>query len=270
MVSYLPLEQRIRLYGEVLQLHKQRLSYNEIMNAIYRDRGIMLNASHISFWLRGLKSPLGKVNKFDGKPSPELASVIGALLSDGNRYSYSGLRHRIWLGVKDRDYAESFGRDLAKVLARAKPYEPHWSKSQRRWIIDGYSILLYKFLDHPWQKLKPHIEHCKDCGAAFLRAFIDGEGSIQKRKLTVYNTNYELLRYVQSLLQRYFGIESTGPHRNKKAGYHFRSPCNGKIYKAKKACYKSYLRAISLPLFDRYIGFAIKRKQQRLAEAIQK
>lgn len=79
-------------------------------------------------------------------------------------------------------------------------------------MLKGDSILLYKFLDRPWQKLEPYIEHCKDCVAAFLRAFFDGEGSICGRNLNIYNTDKALLLYIQRLLRLYFDIEMSPEH----------------------------------------------------------
>lgn len=80
---YLPLEQRIRLHDKVLRLHGQGLNYRQIIQRIRRYNGVRLTDSHISYWVRGIKAPLGKVNKFDRKRQAELAGVIGVILSDG-------------------------------------------------------------------------------------------------------------------------------------------------------------------------------------------
>lgn len=231
---YLPLKLRLQLYDEVLQLRRQRLSYSQIIEKIHRSNGVRLSKTHISDWLRGHHKPLGKVNEFDAEPSKELAGVIGVVLSDGNLYRKGSYESRVWLRVKDGDYAEAFGRDLAKVLGLKKTYEPRWSRVQQRWVVEGRSILLYTFLNRPWQELKHYIEHCKRCVAAFLRAFSDGEASIRRRELTIPNTNKELLLYIQRLLQRYFDIKTTGPHRFMRAGRRFRDSQTGRIYKRTK------------------------------------
>lgn len=225
---------------------------------------VRLNKSHISYWVRGIHKPLGRINRFDGKPSPELASVIGTMLSDGSRYQHNDTK-AFWLGVKDREYAEGFGRDLAKVLRRRKPYKPHLS--DQRWVLEGHSILLFNHLNKPWQNLKPHVEHCRNCVAAFLRAFFDGEGSIHRRQLTIYNTDKQLLIYIKGLLKRYFDIDSTGPHVSQKSGTVRYWSNRKEAYKTKKDCYYIYIRRHSLPTFYKEVGFTIRRKQRRLAEA---
>lgn len=266
---YLPLKQRIVAYNEALRLRRKGLSYRQILDAIYNMKGLRIPMTTIAKWIRGRHRPLGRVNQFSGEPSPELSYVIGTLLSDGDR-CLDGYNHRLGLQVTDRDFAEAFGQCLTKVLGKEEPYAPYWSQSQQRWIVRVCSILLYTFLDRPLQELKPYIEHCPDCVAAFLRAFFDGEGCISKRELKVYNTNRELLLYIQSLLRQYFGIETTGPHRSAKAGYRFRDPRNGKTYESRKPCYYMYVPVRWLRKFQCQIDFTINWKKRRLIDAIRK
>lgn len=264
----LPLEQRLQLFNEMLRLRRGGLSHRQIKERIHGFTGVRLHISQVYRWVDGTHKPLGNVNKFNGKPSTELAGVIGMLLSDGDRQLHSD--YLVRFQVKDRDFAEAFGHDLAKVLGKKRSYEPFWSRSAQLWIVEGRSILFFRFLDRPWQKLKPYIEHCKDCVAAFLRAFFDVEGSIRGRELKLYNTNREILLYIKHLLRRYFGIVSTSPLPiGPKPGQRFRG-INGKIYRHNKQCYQTYIPVKDLPNFHRYIGFKIKRKQRRLVEAIQK
>jgi len=265
----LPLELRLGLHGEVLQLRGQGLSYKEIIEEIHRLNGVRLNKSHISDWVRRKHEPLGGINTFDGKPSPELAGLIGTMLSDGSRFPH-GSSKAFWLGIKDREYVHEFGRCLVKILGRKKPYKIRWSRSKQRWVLEVRSILLFNHLDKPWQELNPHIEANRNCLARFLRMFFDGEGGISGRTLRVFNTDYELLLYIQRRLRQYFGIETTGPHKGQKAGYRFRDPKSGKIYETKKQCYCLHFRTNSLPRFYRYVGFTIRRKQRRLIEAVRK
>lgn len=229
---------------------------------------MLLNTSLIGCWIRGTKSPLRKLNKFHTKPSPELAYVVGVKAGDG----YSSKRANtcvFGLNVVDYEFAEKTGRLLARLLGRREPYRPRWDTNERRWCVRGYSILLYRFLQQPLEKLKPYIEHCKHCVAAFLRAFFDGEGSIKARTLVAYNADKELLLYIKQLLVGYFAIETTGPFKIAKAGQRFRSPSNGKTYRRNRTQYYLYIRAKSLPQFQRYVGFSIGRKQRRLMRATQ-
>lgn len=252
--TYLPLEQRIRIYNDVLRLRIQGLSYNRIIERIHHVFEVRLNESQVSYWVRGIRSPLGRVISFDANPTPELAAVIAAILSDGSKFEEANYHYTIKLAVKDRDFAEAFAHCLAKALGRKEPYKTRYDRSIQSWVVRGYSILLYRFLDRPLHELRPFIEHCRRCIAAFLRTFFDAEGSINERSLTVYNTNRGLLIYIQHLL-RYFDIEATGPHEEPHDGM--------------KTCYYLYVRAHCLQSYFRYVGFTIKRKQLRLISAIQ-
>lgn len=264
----LPLEQRIRLHHNVLQLREQGLSCRGIIKTIDGLHGIRLSVSTIECWVRGLNSPLERVNKFDANPSPTLAYIIGTkasdgwLCKDGNKYVFG-------LNSNDFGFADVTGRCLSKLLRRNEPYRPRWDNGERRWRVSCRCVLLYQFLLQPFEKLRPYIEHCKNCVAAFLRGFYDGDRSIEGRKLTVYNTNFELLRYIQYILRQYFEIEATNPHRKGKKGQSFRG-ANGKVYRRRKDHYRLYVRVTGLSKFHQHIGFTIKRKQLGLVEAIQK
>jgi intein-encoded DNA endonuclease-like protein len=71
------------------------------------------------------------------------------------------------------------------------------------------------------------------------------------------------LLYVQELLRR-FGIETTGPRLMTKQGKPFYNPLRGKVYVHKRDVYVLYVRGRSNYEFYRYIGFTIRRKQERL------
>jgi intein-encoded DNA endonuclease-like protein len=268
--KYLPLEIRIKVYDDVIELRKKGLSYTKIQKRINEKYRKQISLSRISDWINGKHKPLGKVNKFDKKPTPELAYIIGAIFGDAYKYvNVNSKGHLLRLAVSDKEFAEEFGKNLAKVLERKKSYKPFYDENLKLWMTAGCSILLYKFLNQSLKKLKPYIEYSKNCIFSFLRALFDGEGSMSKyqRKLWLYNTNKELLIYVQYLLKKYFGIDATGPHLNKRRGkvMHF---TNSIVTKTTKDCYYLYVHVGSLLKFYRYIGFTIKRKQKRLTEAL--
>ena len=50
------------------------------------------------------------------------------------------------LEVKDCDFAAEFGRWLAVVLARDKPYKPIWLKTRQSWVVEVCSKELYALL----------------------------------------------------------------------------------------------------------------------------
>src|SRR2546425_5996287 len=184
--------------------------------------------SSISYWLRGIPDPSGSLNRFRPDPSPELSYVIGVALSDGN-INVHDYHREILLSVTDRDFASEFSRCLGRVLGRGEPYKVRWSEKRGRWIVQGSSILLHKFLNCNWFDLRKWIEHCGKCESAFLRAFYDGEGSICGKSLSIYDTNREMLLYIQDLLW-HADIETTQLHLNTKAGTRLIDSKNGRTY----------------------------------------
>jgi intein-encoded DNA endonuclease-like protein len=273
--SCLPRELRIKLYDEVNRLRVNGLTYNKIIEEIQRRYGVRLSKSHISYWLRGIHNP------YNGRyipsiellrPSEELAYVIGVKVGDGyvarrRRAVKSYNRVRIGLKVKDREFAAEFGRCLAKVLGR-QPIKPKYSSG--KYVAEVRSQTLYELLKKPvdLDGLKKYIEHCERCMAAFLRGFIDSEGSVDKSgHIRITNTDYELLEYVKDLLKR-LGIESTGPKPKHQQGTVARFR-NGN-YKRRKDGYYIYIRAGSNINFYKNIGFTIERKQKRLENYIRR
>jgi intein-encoded DNA endonuclease-like protein len=272
----LPRELRIKLYEEVKKLRRSGLTYKEIIEEMRRRYGVRMFESRISEWLHGIHSP------YNGryipsieflKPSKELAYVIGTTLGDGYTYKTKhvakGDRTTIALKVKDREFAVEFGRCLTKVLGR-RPVKPRYY-SRRRWYnVEVRSQTLYELLKKPvdLDGLKKYIEHCERCMAAFLRGFIDSEGSVDKSgHIRITNTDYELLEYVKDLLKR-LGIESTGPKPKHQQGTVARFR-NGN-YKRRKDGYYIYIRAGSNINFYKNIGFTIERKQKRLENYIRR
>ena len=252
--KYLPLEIRTQMYNDVIELRKQGLSYTQIQREIYKRYNEQISMQLIFDWIHKRHYPLESVNKFDDNPSPELAYIIGVMLSDGNKHLRGGKDYRLRLTVKDYEFAEEFGRCLAKVLKKSKPYKPHRSRNLY-WVVVS-SILLFNFLNKSFEELKHHIKYSKNTVSAFLRALFEGDGTIWKRKLMLFNTNKKLLNYTKYLLEKYFNIVTTGPHLNKKGN------------KSAKNCYYIYIPVNSLLNFYKYIGFTIKRKQKRLINAI--
>ena len=273
--KYLPLEIRAKMYDDVVELGRQGLTCKEIQEKIYDEYREQISLPLIRYWINGKHNPLGKVNKFDEKPSPELEYIIGAIFTDGYKY-LNGTHYFLRLEVNDKEFAEKFAECLTKVLGRKKPYKPFFNRKRKRWVVIGCSVLLFKFLNRTLEELKPIIEYDKKCVSAFLQALFDGEGSIiikiegrrRERQLYLYNTNRELLIYAKYLLKKYFGIEATGPHLSTRKGSIIHFP-NGKIAKANKDYYYLYVRTKGFLSFYRHVGFSIKRKQQRLIKAIQ-
>jgi hypothetical protein len=267
-----PRELRIKMYNDVLKLRKRGLSHTEIREEIYRKYRVWISLPTLKRWLRGVCNP------YDGrgipslellKPSEDVANVIGVILGDG----YSSERSHgyiIGLEAKDKEFVEDFGRRLGNILGR-KPIRP-W-KNAGRYVVEAMSRVLFELLRKPvdLKRIKPYVEHCPKCVAAFLRGYFDSEGCVHKAGyIYLFNTNYEVLVYVQKLLWKYFGIKSTGPRPHKPKGTTGYNPRTGKQFKTNKDCYYIYIRAESLLNFYLYIGFTIPRKQKRLEEYLRR
>jgi intein-encoded DNA endonuclease-like protein len=275
MIRYgsLPQESRIRIYKYVLKLRKRGLSSNKIVEKVRQKYGVQISKTTIKNWLRGKHNPLHdrRIRSLELKPSPELAYVIGVVLGDAftsaKRYIRKGIMYTIALKAKDKEFVEEFARCIAIVLNRP-PNKIRYERSTGQYIVEAKSKPLYELLRKSanLKKLRKYIEHCKKCMAAFLRGFFDSEGSVSKYGyITLCNSNYGLLKYVQRLLKR-FGIESTGPWPRKVKGKPMHDPRTGKQYPRNTDCYEIYIRASSNADFYRCIGFTIQRKRKRLEE----
>ena len=259
---YLPFDVRMRLHSRVLELTKRSMSYQQIQTEIFESTHKWLSKGSISEWVRGNHNPSGRANKFRAVASPELAYVIAVIAGDGN-LSVHGYNYEMLLSVTDYDFAKEFSRCLAKILVKPSLYRIRWSEKRKRWIVQGSSILLHRFLSKPWQHLKNHIEHSSRCRFSFLRALFDGEGSITGRNLTITNTDLSLLLYVRKLLAK-SGISTSIPRVTHRAGPILKDPHTGRTYKRRKDCYVMRVSPMDLLPFARKIGFSIERKKRVL------
>jgi intein-encoded DNA endonuclease-like protein len=273
MDRYLPRELRIKLYNDVVALRRGGLTYKEIAGEVWRRYGVRLSKSHISYWIRGIHNPhngrlIPSMELLE--PSETLAYIIGTVLGDG----YPKIKGRVRKGYRhtivrfeavDREFVEEVARCIAVVLNRPPP-TLKIRKGTRKYYIEVESKTLWELLKKPvdLERLRKYIEHCEKCMAAFLRGFFDAEGCVSKSGyILAFNTNYEVLTYVQGLLKR-FGIESTGPRVSRPAGSLIKiDPITGKIYTTKKDCYCIYIRSYCNVNFYNHIGFTILRKQER-------
>jgi intein-encoded DNA endonuclease-like protein len=266
---YLPRELRIKIYNDFIALHQQGRSYNEIINIIEQEYEIRLSKSTISEWVRGLHSP------YNGRripslemliPSEDLAYVIGVVCGDGSAHEKRRIRKGynrvvIHLEAKDREFVEEFAIRISRVLNRSPPKVT--VNSRGLYYVEVGDRTLYELLKKPIdiEKIREYIEHCERCMEMFLRGFFDSEGCVgEDGQISLTNSNYELLLYVQELLKR-FGVETTGPWLIAKQGTPFYDPLRGKVYKHKKDVYIIYVRKRNNYEFYKYIGFTIRRKQ---------
>jgi intein-encoded DNA endonuclease-like protein len=276
--KFTPRELRIKVHRRVIELRQQGRSYNEIRAAIKEEFGIVLSKSQISYWTRGIHDP------HNGRRIPslellqlseDLAYVIGVLCGDGSVWEKSRVRKGyrrvvIYLEAKDREFVEEFAIRIGRVLNRPPPKVR--VKSTGYYYVEVESRTLYELCKKPIdiEKIRRFVEHCERCMAMFLRGFFDSEGGVSKHgQISLTNSNYDLLLYVQELLKR-FGIESRGPRVVLKKGRTFYNPLRGKVYKYNKDVYVLYVKANCTANFYYYVGFTILRKRARLEDYLRR
>jgi len=248
-----------------------REEYEEAMRLLRQGFGVMQVSKWLNIplwtlyhWRKGEQKPYAA--KWEPKPSPELAYVLGALLGDGSVGRAEHGAYRIKLSAKDYEFVEQFSKCLATVLGKPektpKPkrkgtmwYVKYYSKAFAEW----YTSLRQSLLQGNTDDLSKYVEHNVECVRAFLRGIFDAEGGHHYNKtydiysIRLYNTDLALLRYVQYLLSRYFSIPS---HL-----YLSGQACNNRKPRYKIEIYRR-------PLVERFlemVGFTITRKQFGLA-----
>jgi DNA endonuclease len=262
------LDVRVSLHEEVLHLRQKSYSYRQIMDEIKKGHGVSLSKGTISNWTRELHSPLQAGHRFIPKPTPELAYVIGVETGDGFLNVMSETyRYRIRLRAVDREFVEAFNQAVAKVL-RCRPHRLWKGRATREFEVEYGSYFLHRFLLQRLEDKKAFVEHDEMCAAAFIRGFFDSEGCVDAsgRKITAYNNDLTLLKYVQELLLGCFGIETTGPYLHIRKGTILTR--RGKSYVRNGDGYYIYVRAKYRAAFYRKIGLTIERKKSRLEKKL--
>jgi intein-encoded DNA endonuclease-like protein len=107
-----PTIERDRLYHLVLSLRKEGLSYNQIIERVEAEQGVILRKSHVSEWINGKHKPFGYVRAFDAEPCPELAYVIGVEMGDASMSFSRNYNYKLKLRVTDKEFAEEFSSVL--------------------------------------------------------------------------------------------------------------------------------------------------------------
>ena len=277
--KYLPRKLRIKAYHRVIELRQQGLSYNKIRAIMKQKFGVSPSKSQISYWTRGIHSPYNgrRIPSLELlEPSEDLAYVIGVLCGDGSAWEKSRMhkgyrRVVIYLEAKDKEFVEEFAIRIGRVLNRPPPRVR--VKSTGYYYVEVESRTLYELMKRPIdiEKIRRFVEHCERCMAMFLRGFFDSEGSVNKHGyILAYNSNYELLLYVQELLLKRFGIETSWPRPTTKQGTTFYNPQRGKVYEHKKDVYVLYVSKQCNVRFYYYVGFTILRKRARLEDYLRR
>ncbi len=167
----IPRNLRLKLYREVLELREAGISYRKIQRVIKDKYGVEISRSNISYWVRGLHSPLNEpYNHLDTSRERDLAWIAGMLAGDGSiKVNRKG--RFLALKVRDRELAEEAARRLANVMGRGRPYAVnrlgdgrYYVQVQSRELVDHLSVRENVFL------------HLERSPREFIEAFFDCEG----------------------------------------------------------------------------------------------
>ena len=274
-----PDEGRVKIYREALRLHAEGYGYRMIA------RKLSVSPSTVKDWVAGRSSPYGpeppaglppprptkhcpRITEL--RPSPELAYVIGVVLGDGYACSTGNYKKIIGLRARDEEFVREFARCLARVLGRE--VKVRFWEERKLFVARACSAPLYELLRKPadLDRLRPFIEHCDMCVAAFLRGFFDSEGLVKENgHISVTNTDLELLRYIGRLFGR-LGIDITGDPRLADRREKLYDPRTGKVYKKRRDCYVLRIRTCCNLTYYQRVGFTITRKRRRLEKYLKK
>ena len=241
--------------------------YKEAMEIMRKGTGIAeasrklnIPKSTLYFWKHGTKPPTAR---WMASPSKELSYVLGVLYGDGflvKKYSY---HYDLELIVKDYEFSLTFSKAVAKILnKRLKP--PKWHRRLNTWRVRYYPKAFYKWFKEQSKEhsLDTLIEHDKDTVKYFLRGLYDSEGSNYKsKKILLYNSDQELLKYTQYLLKKYFNIRATGPYLYVRAGSISRNGDGEEVKRNYNVYYTEISRKGDVQIFLSEIGFSIREKQ---------
>lgn len=179
-------------------------SKNGIYTYVYENRDKLRLPLGVGYWDRGT---------FDKTPSLTLAYILGVLYGDGwvcrSLRQYGGFRHRIGLNAKDREFVECFRAALTQIGLHSSRVYTRKDKKHESWstqfLVCAYSKPFCKWfkslaLDDVYKLLQT-----AEMKREFIRGFYESEGSLNKSKgyfrLTITNTNLELLRIMRQILK---------------------------------------------------------------------
>lgn len=262
-------EEQISLYKEAIRLRKD---HGWGKRRISKEIGVSENT--VKGWLYHGYSTLNRINSFEIMSCYELGYVMGSVKGDGNLFfdktkgRYGG--YMVSLHAKDIDFLNEFNRCICILLNKNKPYTLV-SQSKGKIRVECSCKGLYDYLRKPLDEHKAIIEASNETATGFLKAMFDGEGGayynlkqgkLDRPSVRCYNTNLELLEYIKQILYTKFGIIAT-ISKLYDDGYTGSDGC------VRKASYHIGIsRYNDIVNFYRYIGFIIKRKQNKLEEII--
>ena len=229
--------------------------YKRIRREIKRKLGIWIPPTTIYCWIAGKSHP----NIVPLNIVPELGYVVGVLLSDCTT------KGEILLRVRDRDFAEEFAKALKEVTR--KRYKVRIDEGYFAVRLHG-SALRYIVRSGLWRVIAYLYPR------EFLQGLFDGDGgvvigarnNIFRVRVTLTNSNKEVIILVKHLLEENFGIRCTLRLHQRRGE---RDKILGIEYTLKKDCWELKIRRKGdVFKFHEKVGFRIKRRQQKLEDGV--
>ena len=187
----------------------------------------------------------------------DFAYVLGALLGDGYIYFYPKGGGHIRISIRDKDFAITFFNSLRRwsgLNCRIYKYDGFWR-------VYSSSIVVARVMkEFDLNRLK-NMSH--EIISAFLRGLFDAEGNINNRRIRFYNSELKLINLVKMLLKE-IGIKNIYVYKRDKE-VHF---IGGREFSVKKLYTLEFGRRRNLEIFFNKINFSIKRKQEKLKQAL--
>ncbi|MEN3048621.1 MAG: LAGLIDADG family homing endonuclease, partial [Candidatus Caldarchaeales archaeon] len=153
----------------------------------------------------------------------------------------------IVLAVKDIEFADHFARALGNVLKRKVQVREIVREGRTFYEVKACDLTLAELLtSKDINTVRRFVKHDVRTKIAFLRGIFDSESCVSGNGVCLYNTNHDLLKWVQKLLEE-LGILTTGPKLRQRAGT--RREYNGLIIMLRRDYFHLRIRTASLLLF---------------------
>ncbi len=261
------------LYAEVKRLATKDASPVRIARQLSAYHTLSLSPGTVRHWIVGDRKPGLRVwpaNIFREEPSPALSYIIGANKGDGCALVKSGI---VKLEVADKDFAEAFNTNMAKLFSRQNPNTVFVRRRADRlpmYIVKYSCRKLVQLLRQPMLKL---LNLASAFPREFLRGFFDAEGHVDvsagsqfQIRLGAENSDRYVLKRVQHILKEVFGIDSK-INRKRESGT--KKTIRGKQFTMRRTSFTVLVNRIrDVEVFARRIGFSIARKQEKLNDAV--
>lgn len=251
--SRLKVEETLKLYERAMQLQREGIGYKRASKLINISKWTLAN------WMCRNKNPLENINLVNLQSSRELSYIVGVCKGDGTCFKTRTQKsYRICLASKDLDFVQNFKNVVKKILIKNKKLSI-WEERGNFYKIQICSKHLYEFL-----KGSP-LKVAEDFPEDFLRGFFDSEGWIDYPFKSKYwyairvccsNSDKDIIEFVQKLL---FNI-----------GIISRIYVREKMKNATKTHYVLRIHRLeNIEKFANFVGFSIKRKKEKLMEALE-